>query len=169
MALTKKTRNITTLTVEDAANLEHEATNTLDTDTVGIPTPNPTVTLTVKEQKAIVLQTAESLGITLQPNEIKQIVKDANQDVRNNANQYKNFAKMAIASYIARIEQQNQNDLAEIGNEFVEKLNKTNRDFEEGVRITFRGVAERVAESNKQSAATLELWENQLKTDTFWD
>jgi hypothetical protein len=165
MALTKKTRNITAMSVEDAANLEQPTV----TSTVGIPTPEPVAALTVKQQKAIVLQTAESLGITLQPNEIKQIVKDANADVRNNANQYKDFAKMAIASYIARIEQQNQNDLAEIGNEFVEKLNQTNRDFEEGVRQTFRGVAERVAKSNAQSATTLAIWKDQLDTDTFWD
>ncbi len=140
-----------------------------NTDTVGIPTPEPTVALTVKQQKAIVLQTAETLGITLQPKEIQQIVKDANQDVRNNANQYKDFAKMAIASYIARIEQQNQNDLAEIGNEFVEKLNQTNRDFEEGVRQTFRDVKERVAEGNRKTAATLDLWRTELENGTFWD
>jgi hypothetical protein len=166
MSLVKKARKIADLSVEEAANMEQQPEET-DTNTVGIPTPD--AALTTKEQEIMIANTAESLGIALRPSEIKEIILGSTQDIRNNANKYKAFAFMAITSYIQRIERQNQNDLLEINQQFVEKLNQTNRNFEEGIRTTFQGVRKQVTESNKQSAETLAVWQELLSEDTFWD
>jgi hypothetical protein len=122
----------------------------------------PTTKITQKEKKEIIIAQSQALGVSLSTNEITQLLKETKQNVGSDRQQYIAIARQAIQVFRERLEQQSQQELENLANDFVEQMNESNTQFASQVGETFRKIGEQQKRDSEQSQSTFKSFQDSL-------